>query len=346
MESPRIRSPSSRATHRSSSSPGTPASSTRKGLTIFGALAASLAFSMSSKAAYAARRVAFESPPSLLTPATAATCGRNATTEINDLFAVQDDVVRNIVSALGEQLRPSRGPSRSGAPTETIEAYEWLVRGRQLVFRAQGRSTAKYAPHKALELDPTLADAYAWLAVFHYSDWVFYNQHVTDNTMRSAVSAAAQAIELSPESALAHMSLGIVKLYGGERVAAVKSLRRALELNPNDADVLVFLQEAYTFEGEPQKGIDSVRQAMRLNPHYPEWYLWHLGFALYAAGHFEDAIRALRKVLDIKELTRSSRSVNGQRRSPSKNRRICKLSFAAIAWPDFRINAGAPALSR
>ncbi len=95
-----------------------------------------------------------------------------------------------------------------------------------------------------------------------------------------------------------------MNLYGGQREVALNSLQRALQLNPGDADVLVFLQEAYTFNGEPHKGIESVQQAMRLNPHYPEWYLWHLGFAYYATGQYEDAISELKKVVDIKEPSR------------------------------------------
>jgi len=220
---------------------------------------------------------------------------------IGDIFAVQDDVVRNIVTALGQHLSPNCPQGTAITPPANLEAYEWLVRGRQNVFRAQARAAARSALAKALELDPFLADAHAWLAIFHYSDWVFYHQNVSNETMMIAVEAARKAIDLAPESSLAHMSLGIVKLYGGEREPALRSLSKALELNSNDADVLVFLQEAYTFEGEPEKGIDSVKKAMRLNPHYPEWYLWHLGFALYAARRYEEAITALQMVLDIAE---------------------------------------------
>ena len=40
---------------------------------------------------------------------------------------------------------------------------------------------------------------------------------------------------------------------------------------------------------------------MRLNPHYPEWYVWHLGFALYAAHRYEEVIAALREIKIIKQ---------------------------------------------
>lgn len=223
---------------------------------------------------------------------------------VDDVFAVQDDVVSNIVSALDKHLQPESRSHTKHIPTKSIEAYEWLIKGRQHVFRAQGRAQARDALQRAIDVDPSLSDAHAWLAVFHYSDWVFYHQHIDTGTMNSARLSAETAIRLNPDSGLAHMSLGIVCLYGGDREIALKSLQRALELNPGDADVLVFLQEAYTFDGEPQKGIDSVLQAMRLNPHHPEWYLWHLGFAYYAAGRYEDTVSSLERVTDIAEPTR------------------------------------------
>ncbi|MCP4316724.1 MAG: adenylate/guanylate cyclase domain-containing protein [Hyphomicrobiales bacterium] len=260
--------------------------------------------------------------------------------DIDDVFAVQDDVVRNIVSALGQRLRSASFGKAHAIPTKNIEAYEWLVRGRQHVFRAQGRTEARDALQKAIDLEPSLSDAHAWLAVFHYSDWVFYHQHITVGTMNNALSSAETAIELNPQSALAHMSLGIVNLYGGEREIALNSLQRALELNPNDADVLVFLQEAYTFDGDPQKGIESVRQAMRLNPHFPEWYLWHLGFACYAAGQYEEATLYLRKVVDIKEPSRILAAALamvgqvGEARQVAQNFLTVFPSFSIRQWAD------------
>ncbi|MDP6814874.1 MAG: adenylate/guanylate cyclase domain-containing protein [Alphaproteobacteria bacterium] len=255
--------------------------------------------------------------------------------DVGDVFAVQDDVVRKIAAALGEQLSPNDPPGAAASPPTDLEAYEWLVRGRQNVFRAQGRQAASYALGKALELDPGLADAHAWLAIFHYSDRIFYRRQLSDETMAIAISAAETAIELAPESSLAHMSLGIVKLYGGEREPALRSLRRAYELNPNDADVLVFLQEAYTFEGEPERGIDSVRRAMRLNPHYPEWYLWHLGFALYAAQRYEEAIANLRLVLDIAEPSRILAASLAMTGRGDEARDLAKRFLAT--FPDFSI---------
>ncbi len=221
--------------------------------------------------------------------------------EIHDVFAVQDDVVHNIILALRRRLELDIPFPAERVPTENIEAYEWLVKGRQNVFRAQGRAESRYALLQALALEPNLSDAHAWLAIYHYSDWAFYHENITEDSMDKALRSAQKAIDLGPQSALSHVSLGIVKLYAGKRDEALDALSTALELKQNDVDALVFIQEAYTFNGEARKGIESVQLAMRLNPYYSEWYLWHLGFAYYAAGLYEEAVETLQKVSDIVE---------------------------------------------
>ena len=258
--------------------------------------------------------------------------------EIKDVFLVQDDVVSNIVEALSDKLQLKIASPAESRHTENIEAYEWLIKGRRNVFRAQSREESLFALNRSLALDPDLADAYAWLAVYHYSDWAFYHDHVSADTMSQALTFAEKAVELAPDRALSHMALGIVKLYFGERDAAMVSLKQALVLNPNDADALVFIQEAYTFDGEPEKGIDSVRLAMRHNPHYPDWYLWHLGFAYYAAQRYEEAVNTLRRLVDIEEPRRILAAALAMLGDTAEARQIGKdylerfPSFSSKSW--------------
>lgn len=221
--------------------------------------------------------------------------------DIQDVFAVQDEVVAHIAAALSDALgRPGLSPQQSAHP-RNLEAYEWVVRGRQNVLRAQSHADAKAALEKAIEIDPELSDAHAWLAVYYYTDWFLYHREVERESLVRAYDAADRAIETGPDNSLAHMALGMVSLYSGRRALALESLHRALELNPNEADALCLIQDAYTFNGEPEKGVESVRKAIRLNPHHPEWYLWHLGFALYCTRDYAGAVEELSKLRDIAE---------------------------------------------
>jgi len=221
--------------------------------------------------------------------------------DIQDVFAVQDDVVRQIAAALSEALGSAALEPQQSVHPRNLQAYECVVRGRQNILRAQGRSEAKEALEQAIEIDPELSDAHAWLAVYYYSDWFLYHREVERESLVRAYDAADRAIETGPENSLANMALGMVSLYSGRRALALESLHRALELNPNEADALCLIQDAYTFDGQAEKAVESVRKAMRINPHYPEWYLWHLGFALYCTRNYAAAVEELSKLRDIAE---------------------------------------------
>jgi hypothetical protein len=72
-------------------------------------------------------------------------------------------------------------------------------------------------------------------------------------------------------------------------------------LNPNDADILTEMADALVYRGRPREAIEMIEKAMRLNPFYPDWYLWVLGGAHYAARDYEKAIQAIHRLADPSE---------------------------------------------
>ena len=220
---------------------------------------------------------------------------------LEDIFEVQDDVVRQIADALSRTLSLSGLRLPAIDHPRNLDAYQHVMRGRQNILRAQGRAEAKTHLERAIALDPGLSEAHAWLAVYYYTDWFLYHREPQRESLVAAFAAADNAIEAGPDNSLAHMALGMVSLYAGRRAIALQSLHRALDLNPNEADAHCLIQDAYTFDGRPEDGVESVRTAMRLNPHFPEWYLWHLGFALYCVRDYEGAVRELSRLTDISE---------------------------------------------
>ena len=257
---------------------------------------------------------------------------------IEDIFAVQDDVVEKIAGALSQALDVAALTTPRSPHPSNLAAYECVVRGRQNILRAQGRAEAKQALEKAIALDPTLSDAHAWLAVYYYTEWFNYNNDPDREGLAAAFAAADTAIEMDPNNAIAHMAIGMVSLYAGRRAIALQSLHRALEINPNEADALCLIQDAYTFNGEPEKGVASVRQAMRLNPHYPEWYLWHLGFGLYCTKDYEGAVRELSRLKDIAEplriLAAAHARLGHEREAKTVAERFLRAfpDFSGAAW--------------
>ena len=76
----------------------------------------------------------------------------------------------------------------------------------------------------------------------------------------------------------------------------MKEYQTVLELQADQPDVLIHFADLLICDGRPLEAIDWVRKAMRLNPHYPLMYTWWLGFAQYAARHYEEAVVTIRQM--------------------------------------------------
>jgi TolB-like protein/Tfp pilus assembly protein PilF len=230
--------------------------------------------------------------------------------DLADVFVLQDEVVGRIVNALSSVLPSARPIARPRATN--LEAYDLFVRGRVLVNQsAESNRAARALLEKSIELDPSFADAHAWLAMNHLGGWVYWGE--ADAHRSLALAAAERAVSLDPGNAGAHAILGEVLIYLGKPDAGAAELTKALEISPNHADAWVILGEVKTYEGSAVEAIDHTRRAFSLNPHPPGWYYWYLGFIEYAAGQYEDAVKTL-----------------GREGIPSGSQRILAASLAQL----------------
>jgi len=147
-------------------------------------------------------------------------------------------------------------------------------------------SQAQDALQRALEYGSDLAEVQLALGSFHFFlDWDF----------PAAEAAARDAVALDPNSAMAHMFLGITLAHQGKHVEAAAMLRRARELDP--LFPLMFANSATVAltAGDPPSAIEFAKQAIAINPEFWVGYL-HLGRAELALGHYDDALSAFAEV--------------------------------------------------
>ncbi|HXU89405.1 MAG TPA: adenylate/guanylate cyclase domain-containing protein [Methylomirabilota bacterium] len=220
--------------------------------------------------------------------------------EANDIFAVQDEVTRQIVRAMAVRLTETEQTRIGRAPTGVLEAYDLVLRGTDERRRTTRESNAESRRLlvKALDLDPEYAAAYTALGWAHLQSWQFLWS--TDRqTLDRAGELAERAITLDPLYANAYHLLGQVMLWRKEHERALSQIARAIELAPNDADGFDTLAEIHGWSGTPEQGIRDVRHAMRLNPHYPFFYLWPLGHAYYLLQRRQEALDTFAKITDL-----------------------------------------------
>jgi tetratricopeptide (TPR) repeat protein len=210
---------------------------------------------------------------------------------LDDMFAVQDEVVGKIVDALVGRFAPAP-PRRRPA---SMAAYDLCVRARMLVAQSpQAAQEARLLLQQAIMLDPGYAEAHCWLAFYFWEAWTAWAEPLEPNRA-NAVAAAEAAVALDPNDAGNRYVLGLLRAYQTRWAESEAEFAAALNLDANYADAWAFLSEVSVLRGRPKDAIEQIQKALRLNPHPPGRYYWLLGAAQFAGGQYESAVATLRK---------------------------------------------------
>ena len=215
--------------------------------------------------------------------------------EIDDIFAVQDEITLTIATALQVNLTEGEQARLRYTTTNNVEAWTHFVHGLSH-FRTVSADTYREARRcfeQALEHDPDSAQIYAMLAFVHAIEGRFYWTKDRDESLRMAKVNADRALELDPDNADALGALGYWHMSHRRLDEAVDAYSRAVELAPRHADLHALFALALTFAEHPIEAVQQAQMAIDLNPLDPGWYSGILGHALRYAGRHEEAIETL-----------------------------------------------------
>ena len=219
--------------------------------------------------------------------------------ELEDVFALQNEVTQKIVSVLAVKLTKDEQERICCKQTSDMEAYDCFLRGLEYfnTFTKGANAQARQMFQEAIDLDPQYALAYSLLGNTHFLEWAFgWSQD--PQSVERAFELAQRAIALDDSLPEAHCLLGEAYLWKKEHGQAVAELEKSIALDPNRADGLAVLGGVLSWAGRPEEAIGLVKKAMRLNPEYPVFYLWNLGHAYFLAGQYEEAIVAFKRTLN------------------------------------------------
>ncbi len=214
--------------------------------------------------------------------------------ELEDVFAVQDEVTRTIVATLAGKLDASeRRRARSESErTENLEAYDLVLRGRELFSRStpEDNLAARKLYEKAIEIDPDYARAYAGLAWTHLQE---AQTSGSEEAHERALTCARKGVRINPASHSNYLTLGWVCLESGLTDQAVAAIGRGIELNPNDADGLGMLTYALCMQGKPDEAIARFDEATRMNPIIRPYRNAMAGIAHFVARRYQETVEAV-----------------------------------------------------
>jgi adenylate cyclase len=160
--------------------------------------------------------------------------------ELDDIFAVQDEIAHRIVEALEISLSPGLERALQKVPTSDVRAYDFYLRGRKFFHEQRGGSMdqALHMFGQAIEIDSRFARAYAGIADAAAYKYTFYDRD--EAHLEQADAASRKALELDPELAEAHSARGHVLALQKRFDEAAKEFEAAIRLDPQ-------LYEAYFF---------------------------------------------------------------------------------------------------
>ncbi|HTF80017.1 MAG TPA: adenylate/guanylate cyclase domain-containing protein [Bradyrhizobium sp.] len=212
---------------------------------------------------------------------------------LEELFDVQDQVVRTIVGPLVGRLQADRTDRAKRKPPTSLVAYECVLRGDSLpVFDAANEAEARRLFKRAIELDPEYAKSYALLAFAICREW-YLDMSGSDAALDQALALAKRAVELDDGQETCLAALGFVQMCRSSFDLAEHYYTRALALNPNNPTVLANLGGLYVCLGDPAKGMDYLKEAKVVDPFFaPKWYWGQVGRAYFVTHQYDDAIAA------------------------------------------------------
>ncbi|MGI9258917.1 MAG: BTAD domain-containing putative transcriptional regulator [Gammaproteobacteria bacterium] len=217
--------------------------------------------------------------------------------ELEDVFLLQDEITSTLVSSLPGKIEAAQLAHARKAPPERLDAYDLLLRGKELHHRFTAEDCAGCIEmfRKAIDRDPSYALAYAWLACGLGQAIVFGLDEIP-KLVDSSEDAARKGLALDENDAECHRILAQVSLTRGNLRRALWHQDRALALNANDDRIVCSQGEILAYAGDAKTAETWVRRSMRLNPFHPPRYWTHLARALFHQGRYEETLEALELV--------------------------------------------------
>jgi TolB-like protein/class 3 adenylate cyclase/Flp pilus assembly protein TadD len=223
--------------------------------------------------------------------------------EISDIFALQDEITQEVISALKIHLTNMEQKELVGSVPASFEAYDMFLKGQQVSANFTENSAAQAVDlyREAIRIDPDYAHAYAALSVARIRQFLLGVTATPARMKDRALELANKAVSLDPDSHQIQWSLGYIHLYRKEFEKALAAAERSVSLSPNYADGYALLALVKNNLGQSEEVIPIIEKAKKLNPHYTWDYIYQLGRAYYGLGEYEKATSHLLKAIERNE---------------------------------------------
>ena len=207
------------------------------------------------------------------------------------LFAVQDQVVRTIVSTPVGRVQVSHVEQARRKQPGSLAAYEYVMKANALPWdEAHGAAEATRLLQKAIEIEPGYGMAHALLAALRYGQWRDEPGDATD-MLDEAYTLAKRAVELDENDSTCFSILAQICLLQRSFDLAVQYMRRAVEMNPNNQWNMADMGIIQNYVGKPEEALVWLKQAKEIDPYFDQpWYWRTIALCLMGLHRYAEAL--------------------------------------------------------
>ena len=221
---------------------------------------------------------------------------------LDNAFAVQSEIARRIVAAVGAKLTSAEAGAIAAAPTRNSQAYQLYLQGleywRRPGYLGQNLEVAQQLYERALGLDSAFALAHAALASVHLAMHGLGGDPTPARANR-AQHEAEEAVRLAPDLPEAHLAAGQVRLQlRGDVRGALDEFTLGLHGAPNNADLWGWIGAANMELGKWDSAVAAMRQALTLDPRNADRFHF-MGDTYHVLHRFQEAIASYRREIAL-----------------------------------------------
>ncbi len=224
--------------------------------------------------------------------------------ELKDVFAIQAELATEIARALKASLSPQEEKRLAKRPTPNLEAYDLLLRAKDLDTQAYGTMGGQEEQMvklltRAVEVDPKFALAWARLGSAHAQMYMFGTDS-SEARKAMATQSIDRAIQLAPEDIEVQIEVGNVRSWAqGDFNEALTAFQKVLQLSPNNIDALLGLYDLLENNGRHGEARPLVERVLSVDPRN-EKALVYMAAALSVYRQFDRGIAMWKRVLSIR----------------------------------------------
>ncbi len=227
--------------------------------------------------------------------------------EMEDIFDLQDEMVRVIASALEPELNAFERERAVSKPPENLDAWELYQRAlwHMWTYETENIRTALDLFRQASAADPKFAPAHAYYAYCCYQFVILGTADDPGALLQDGMVAAKKALQCDDRDAISYFAIGRIHMMLGDHDASIAALRKSIELNPCFAQAYHGLAMALMLAGELAEAKQTTRQAVAMSPRDPMLWAFTIVHALnhILSEEHEDALEWANHTLQIPNAT-------------------------------------------